>query len=104
MSTVIPFPVKSTKKGSDIDTVIEETLISIPKGDREKIRFELVKTIDSYDPFFSEWVITIPEDSTEELKKQIYDIARQEHERKMMMLADIVRLKIKVLVDEYHRH
>ncbi|WP_317930127.1 hypothetical protein [Halioxenophilus sp. WMMB6] len=103
MSTIIQFPVTDKQKASDIEVVIDKALGSIPKIDREKIRFELIKTIDSYDAFFTEWSLTVPEDSSETLKKQIYDIARQEHERKMLMLADIIRLKIRVLVAEYHR-
>jgi hypothetical protein len=41
--------------------------------------------------------------TSEKLRKQIYDIAHQEHERKMRMLKDIMKLKIKVLVMEYHQ-
>ena len=74
-----------------------------PKKDREKLRFELIKTIDSYDPYFTEWSLTLPENGGDLLKQQIYDIAHQEHDRKMRMLADIIRLKIKVLVTDYQQ-
>lgn len=102
MSEIIQFPV-TNQQNSDVDTVIEEELKAVPKQDREKLRFQLVKTIDSYDKFFTEWKITLPKDATETLKKQIFDIARQEHERKMLMLKDIMKLKVKVLVAEYFR-
>ena len=39
----------------------------------------------------------------ETLKKQIYDLAHQEHGRKIRMLKDIMLLKAKVLVSEFHR-
>ena len=103
MSEIIQFPVAHTKKSSDIDAVIDKALSSVPSRDREKLRFELIKTIDSYDAFFTEWSLDVPKEGSEALKKQIYDIARQEHERKMLMLKDIIRLKIKVLVTEYHQ-
>ncbi|MYM62953.1 hypothetical protein [Pseudomaricurvus sp. HS19] len=103
MSEIIQFPVTNTKHKSDVDSVIDKALSSVPKPDREKLRFELIKTIDSYDAFFTEWSLDVPLDSSEILKKQIFDIARQEHERKMLMLKDIIRLKIKVLVTEYHQ-
>lgn len=103
MSEIIPFPVSNRQQRSDIDAVIDDALMAIPKHDREKLRFELIKTIDSYDAFFTEWSLTLPEDSNETLRKQLYDIAHQEHERKMRMLKDIMRLKIKVLVAEYQQ-
>ena len=103
MSEIIQFPVSNNQQISDRDEVIDEELKSIPRKDREKLRFELIKTIDSYDAFFTEWSLSLPEDSTETLRKQIYDIAHQEHDRKMRMLKDIVRLKLKVLVAEYHQ-
>ncbi len=103
MSEIIQFPVTNTKHKSDVDSVIDKALSSVPKPDREKLRFELIKTIDSYDAFFTEWSLDVPREGSEALKKQIYDIARQEHERKMLMLKDIIRLKIKVLVTEYHQ-
>ena len=103
MSEIIQFPVSNKQQKSDLDTVIDETLGAIPRKDREKLRFELVKTIDSYDAFFTEWSLSLPEDSNEILKKQIYDIAHQEHDRKIRMLKDIMRLKIKVLVAEYQQ-
>lgn len=101
MSEIIPFPIANKQHKSDLDAVIDEALKAIPKTDREKLRFELIKTIDSYDAFFTEWSLNLPEDSNETLRKQIYDIAHQEHDRKMRMLKDIMRLKIKVLVAEY---
>lgn len=103
MSEIIQFPVSNNQQNTDRDAVIDEELKSIPKKDREKIRFEMVKTIDSYDEFFTEWFLSLPGDSSETLRKQIYDIAHQEHDRKMRMLKDIMRLKIKVLVAEYHQ-
>ena len=104
MSEIIQFPVSNKQQKSDLDAVIDEALRTIPKKDREKLRFELIKTIDSYDSFFTEWSLSsLPEDSNETLRKQIYDIAHQEHDRKMRMLKDIIRLKIKVLVAEYHQ-
>jgi hypothetical protein len=103
MSEIIQFPVSNNQKNSDLDAVIDEELKSIPKQDREKLRFELIKTIDSYDDFFTEWSLSLPKDSNETLRKQIYDIAHQEHDRKMRMLKDIMRLKIKALVAEYHQ-
>ena len=103
MSEIIQFPVSNNQQSSDRDAVIDEELKSIPKKDREKLKFELIKTIDSYDAFFTEWSLRLPKESTETLRKQIYDIAHQEHDRKMRMLKDIMRLKIKVLVAEYHQ-
>jgi|GEM_PF-2095047 hypothetical protein len=103
MSEIIQFPVSNKQQKSDLDAVIDEALRDIPRKDREKLRFELIKTIDSYDAFFTEWSLSLPEASHETLRKQIYDIAHQEHDRKMLMLKDIMRLKIKVLVAEYHQ-
>jgi ABC-type uncharacterized transport system ATPase subunit len=103
MSEIIQFPVSNKQQKSDLDAVIHEALREIPKKDREKLKFELIKTIDSYDGFFTQWSLSLPKDSSETLRKQIYDIAHQEHERKMRMLKDIMRLKIKVLVAEYHQ-
>ncbi|MBD9360472.1 hypothetical protein [Methylomonas fluvii] len=103
MSEIIPFPVPNQQQKSDLDAVIDAALMAIPRQDREKLRFELIKTIDSYDAFFSEWSLSLPEDSNETLRKQIYDIAHQEHDRKIQMLKDIMRLKIKELVAEYRQ-
>lgn len=103
MSEILHFPVSNSRKNPEHDSVIEEALKSVPARDREKLRFELIKTIDSYDAFFTEWSLALPENCDEKLRKQIYDIAHQEHGRKMLMLKDIMRLKIKVLVAEYHR-
>ena len=103
MSEIIQFPVSNKQQKSDLDAVIDEALRAIPRTNREKLRFELIKTIDSYDGFFTEWSLSLPEDSNEALRKQIYDIAHQEHDRKMRMLKDIMRLKIKVLVAEYQQ-
>ncbi|WP_347986578.1 hypothetical protein [Methylomonas sp. AM2-LC] len=102
MSEIIQFPVSHKQQKTDLDAVIDEALRPIPSKEREKLRFTLIKTIDSYDAFFTEWSLSIPEDSNETLRKQIYDIAHQEHNRKMQMLKDIMRLKIKVLVAEYY--
>lgn len=101
MSEIIQFPVSSNQNKSDLEVVINEELKAIPKKDREKLKFELIKMIDSYDAFFTEWSLSLPKDSNETLRKQIYDIAHQEHDRKMLMLKDIMKLKIKVLVAEY---
>jgi hypothetical protein len=103
MSEIIQVPGSNKQQNSDRDAAINEELKSIPKKDREKIRFELIKMIDSYDGFFTEWTINLPEGSDETFKKQLYDIAHQEHDRKMRMLKDMMRLKIKVLVAEYHQ-
>ena len=103
MSEIIQFPTSNDQQKSDRDAVIDEELKSIPKKDREKIKFELLKVIDSYDGFFTEWSLSLPEDCNETLRKQIYDIAHQEHARKMLMLKDIMRLKTKVLVAEYRQ-
>jgi hypothetical protein len=103
MSEIIQFPVSNKQQKSDLDAVIHEALREIPKKDREKLKFELIKTIDSYDAFFTEWSLSLREDNNETLRKEIYDIAHQEHDRKMRMLKDIIRLKIKVLVAEYHQ-
>jgi len=103
MSEIIQFPASNSHPNSDLDAFIDEELKSIPKEDREKIRFELIKMIDSYDAFFTLWSLSLPEKNSETLRKQIYDIAHQEHHRKMRMLKDIMKLKIKVLVTEYHQ-
>ena len=103
MSKIIQFPVPKKEQNLDLEAVIEKSLGAIPKKDREKLRFELIKTIDSYDGFFTEWSLSVPKDSSDELKQQIYDIAHREHDRKMRMLADIIRLKIKLLVAEYKK-
>lgn len=103
MSEIIQFPASSPERKSARDAIIDEELKTIPKKEREKIRFEILKTIDSYDDFFSEWNMNLPEDCSESLRKQIYDAAHQEYHRKMLMLRDIMRLKAKVLVAEYHQ-
>lgn len=103
MTKIIQFPISKKRPGSDLEGVIDKALSSLSEKDREKVKFELIKTIDSYDGFFTEWSLNVPVDASEDLKKQIYDIAHQEHDRKMRMLADIVRLKIKLLVAQYKR-
>jgi len=103
MSDVIPFPVQRSPNKPDLEAIIDKTLQTIPPKSREKIRFELIKTVDSYDAFFTQWALSLPDEGDGTLKQQIYDIARQEHERKMRMLADIIRLKIQVLVAEFHQ-
>ena len=100
---IIDFPVQHKQNKSGLEAIIDQALSKVPVKDREKLKFELIKTIDSYDLFFTEWSLNVPKDCSEELKKQIYDIARQEHERKMLMLSDIIKLKIQTLVDEYFR-
>lgn len=101
MAEIIQFPVQQKQDKSNLDAIIEKKLSEVPEKDREKLKFELIKTIDSYDDFFTEWSLNVPREGTEELKKQLYHIAHQEHGRKMLMLADIIRLKVQVLVDEY---
>ena len=106
MSTIIQFPEVNRKSHSEfagVEAVIDKALTDIPKKDREKIRFELIKVIDGFDDFFTQWSLTVPADADETFKQQIYDIAHQEHSRKMRMLAEITRLRIKVLVAEYNQ-
>lgn len=98
---VILFPVQHQQDKSSLEDVIDKAMSKVPAKDREKLKFELIKTIDGYDSFFTEWTLKVPKDCGEDFKKQIYDIARQEHERKMLMLADIIKLKIEALVNEY---
>ena len=103
MTQIIEFPLAQTQRVNDYDADVEAILAPIPPKDREKIRFELVKTIDSYDGYFTQWTLNLPEAGDETLKKQIYDLAHQEHGRKIRMLKDIMVLKAKVLVAEYRR-
>ena len=103
MPEIIQFPASNKQENSELDAVIEEELKAIPKKDRQKIKFELIKMIDSYDDFFTEWNLSLSKDNNEKLRKQIYDISHQEHHRKMCMLKDIMRLKTKVLVAEYRQ-
>ena len=101
MSEIILFPTPKKQQNPDLETLIDNALNKVPDRDREKIKFELIKTLDSYDTFFSEWSLNMAKDADEALKKQIYDIAHQEHSRKMRMLEDIIKLKLKLLVAEY---
>lgn len=103
MSQIISFPITNTHKDHDYDSDIDDELASIPAKEREKLRFELIKTIDSYDNCFSEWTLDLPDDCEEALKKQIYDIAHEEHARKTRMLKDIMILKARELVAQYHQ-
>ena len=103
MSEIIQFPISSKQQNLGLEAIIDEELRVVPKKDREKLRFELIKTVDSYDAFFTEWSLNLPDGSHEKFRKQIYDIAHQEHDRKMRMLKDIMKLKVKVLVAEYHQ-
>jgi hypothetical protein len=103
MTQIINFPVMNNQRNHDYDGDIEEILASVPPKSREKIRFELIKTIDSYDTYFTQWSLSFPESGDETLKKQIYDLAHQEHGRKIRMLKDIMLLKAKVLVAEFHK-
>lgn len=103
MSEIIQFPESHQFPKSDLDAAIDQALKAIPPHDREKLRFELIRTIDGYDAFFTQWSLSLPLDCEETLRKQIYDIAQQEHGRKMLMLKDIMRLKIKTLVSDYQR-
>lgn len=101
MTQIIDFPLANQHK-HDYDADIEEALASIPVKHREKLRFELIKTIDAYGAHFTQWSLSFPEGCDETLKKQIYDLAHQEHGRKIRMLKDIMLLKAKLLVREYH--
>lgn len=103
MTQIIEFPVSNTQRSHDYDADIEEALACIPVKDRDKLRFELIKTIDSYDAYFTQWSLSLPETGNETLKKQIYDLAHQEHGRKIRMLKDIMLLKAKVLVSGYRK-
>jgi hypothetical protein len=104
MSQIINFPVPNNRRSHDYDSDVEEELASVPLKDREKLRFELIRTIDSYGAYFTQWSLSFPDQGDETLKKQIYDLAHQEHGRKVKMLKDIMMLKAKLLVAEYHRH
>lgn len=103
MTQIIEFPIANQSRSHDYDSDIDEILAPLPLKNREKLRFELIKTIDSYDAYFTQWSLSFPEAGDETLKKQIYDLAHQEHGRKIRMLKDIMVLKAKVLVAEYHR-
>jgi len=103
MTQIIEFPVPNNQRNRDYDADIEEILASVPSKSREKLRFELIKTIDRYDAYFTQWSLSFPKACDETLKKQIYDLAHQEHGRKIRMLKDIMLLKAKVLVSEYHK-
>jgi len=103
MPQIIEFPVPNNRRNHDYDGDIDEILASVPAKSRGKLRFELIKTIDSYDTYFTQWSLSFPEGCDETLKKQIYDLAHQEHGRKIRMLKDIMLLKARVLVAEYHR-
>lgn len=103
MTHIIEFPIANNLRSHDYDADIDEILASVPPKRREKLRFELIKTIDGYDTYFTQWSLSFPEACDETLRKQIYDLAHQEHGRKMRMLKDIMRLKAMVLVMEYHR-
>lgn len=103
MTQIIDFPIPNNQRNHDYDADIEEILASVPLKNREKLRFELIKTIDSYDTYFTQWSLSFPEACDETLKKQIYDLAHQEHGRKIRMLKDIMLLKARVLVSEYHK-
>lgn len=102
MSQIIAFPIANTQKQHDYDADIDDELSSVPAKDREKLRFELIKTIDSYDGFFTQWRLDFPDGCNETLKKQIYDIAHHEHVHKTRMLKDIMVLKARELVALYH--
>ena len=51
MSDFIPFQVRNREQSSDLEVLIDQELQQVPRKDREKLRFELIKTIDSYDAF-----------------------------------------------------
>ena len=94
MSNIIDFPVKPQQNRSDLEILIDKALKAVPQKNRAKLKFELIKTIDSYESVFSKWILTLPDDTDEELVKQFYAIAQKEHENKVKMLADIIMLKI----------
>ena len=103
MTRIIEFPIANNLRSHDYDADIDEILASVPPKSREKLRFELIKTIDGYGANFTQWSLSFPEACDETLRKQIYDLAHQEHGRKMRMLKDIMRLKAMVLVSQYHK-
>lgn len=103
MTQIIDFPVANIRREHDYDADVEEVLASVPPKAREKIRFALIRTIDGYDGHFTQWSLDLPEGCDETLRKQIYDLAHQEHGRKIRMLKDIMLLKARVLVAEFHR-
>lgn len=100
MSQIIQFPIPD-QRGHDYDADVEALLAALPPKTREKIRFELIRTIDGYGEYFTQWSLSFPDGCDETLKKQIYDIAHAEHGRKVRMLKDIMLLKAQVLVDDY---
>jgi len=100
MSQIIQFPIPD-QNGHDYDSDVDVILAAVPPRAREKLRFELIKTIDAYGPNFTQWSLSFPPGCDETLKKQIYDIAHEEHRRKVGMLKDIMLLKARVLVAEY---
>lgn len=100
MSQIIQFPLPD-HTGHDYDGDADAILAAVPPKAREKLRFELIKTIDGYGANFTQWTLDFPPDCDETLKKQIYDIAHEEHRRKVNMLKDIMLLKARVLVAEY---
>lgn len=100
MSQIIQFPMPD-QRGHDYDADVEALLAALPPKAREKIRFELIRTIDGYGEYFTQWSLSFPDGCDETLKKQIYDIAHEEHGRKVRMLKDIMLLKAQVLVDDY---
>lgn len=100
MSQIIQFPIPD-QRGHDYDADVEALLAALPPKAREKIRFELIRTIDGYGEYFTQWSLSFPDGCDETLKKQIYDIAHEEHGRKVRMLKDIMLLKAQVLVDDY---
>ncbi|MEW5756129.1 MAG: hypothetical protein AB1810_07470 [Pseudomonadota bacterium] len=104
MSKIINFPMQDKANRSELEKVIDKALANIPERDRKRLKFELIKTIDGYDSFFTEWSISLPKDTDKQTLQQLYDIAHREHARKMRMLADIVKLKIESLVNAYQRH
>lgn len=97
MSDVIPFPVQPAHRSTDLGTLIDRTLARVPSKAREKIRFEFIKTVDSYDAFFTQWSISLPDDGDDTLEKQLHDIAHQEHDRKMRMLPKPIEALVFVL-------
>lgn len=102
MSQIIEFPKARIPTPDDYSAFVENELSSVPVKDRPRLRFELLKAIDSYGPLFSQWPSTLTDVQDIELKKQLHQVANQEHRRKLSMLKDIIRLKVQVLVAQYH--
>lgn len=103
VDNIIEFPLKEKPRQPELDQIIAQALQGIPSKHREKLKFELIKTIDSYDSLFTEWKVNLPKETDPALIKQLYQLAHQEHGRKMRLLADIIKLKLENLVASYRQ-